>query len=177
MLAGPLDLCNGWFALNDAYGNGRHKVFEEIPGTVTAEVAKLIVIYGGCFVLPDAPEEYLKKEDLFEAIREMPAHFDSYEVIDGEIGEFITVARSSGDEWFVGSLTNRDAKELQIKFDFLDADKKYVATFYEDADDTHFLNNKETYQIRKNIPVDKTSIINIKMAPGGGHAIWIRPIN
>ena len=176
MIAGPLDLCNGWFALNDAFGNGRHKVFEVIPGTVAAEVAKLIVVYGGCFVLPDAPEEYLKKEDLFEAIREMPAHFESYKVIDGEIGEFITVARSSGDEWFVGSLTNREARKIELKLDFLNEDTKYIATLYEDADDTHFLNNKETYQIRKNISVDKTSIMNIKMAPGGGHAIWIRPV-
>ena len=175
MLAGPLDLCNGWFGLNDAYGNGRHKVFEVIPGTVASEVAKLIVVYGGCFVMPDAPEEYLKKKYLFEAIRKMPAHFDSYKVINGEIGEFITVARSSGDEWFLGSLTNRDARELQIKFDFLDADKKYVATFYEDTRETHYLNNKEAYQIKKDILVDKNSVVNIKMAPGGGHAMWIRP--
>ena len=174
MIAGPLDLCNGWFALNDAYGNGRHKVFEVIPGTVAAEVAKLIVVYGGCFVMPDAPEEYLKKEDLFEAIREMPPHFDSYKVVDGEIGEFITVARSSGDEWFVGSLTNRDARELQVEFDFLDPGENYVATFYEDTPKTHYLKNKEAYQIRKDISIDKNSVINIKLAPGGGNAIWIR---
>ncbi len=175
MLAGPLDLCNGWFALNTAFGNGRQKVFEKIPGTVAAEVAKLIVVYGGCFVLPDAPEEYMKKDDLFDCIRNMPAHLESYKVLDGEIGEFISVVRSSGDEWFVGSLTNRKSRELKIKFDFLDADKKYIATFYEDTPQTHFLNNKEAYQIQKNISVDKNSEINIRLAPGGGNSIWIRP--
>jgi alpha-glucosidase len=177
MLAGPLDLCNGWFALDSAFGNGRQKVFEPIPGTVAAEVAKLIVIYGGCFVMPDAPEEYLKKEDLFECIRQMPAHFESYKVVAGEIGEFITVARKSGNEWFVGSLTNRDARELQVNFNFLDADKKYTATFYEDTPETDFLKNKEVYRVRKNIQVDKNSIKTIKLAAGGGNAIWIRPIN
>lgn len=175
MLAGPVDMCNGWFALNTASGNGRQKVFEKIPGTVAAEVAKLIVVYGGCFVLPDAPEEYLKKDDLFDCIRNMPAHFDSYKVLDGEIGKFISVVRSSGDEWFVGSLTNREGRELTIHFNFLEADKKYVATFYEDTPQTHFLNNKEAYQIQKNILVDKNSKINIKLAPGGGNSIWIRP--
>jgi len=177
MLAGPLDLCNGWFGLDSAFGNGRHKVFEPIPGTVAAEVAKLIVIYGGCFVMPDAPEEYLKKEDLFDCIRQMPAHFDSYKVLDGEIGEFITVARKSGDEWFVGSLTNRDARELSVNFDFLDEGKKYIATFYEDTPETDFMNNKEEYRIRENIQIDKNSLATIKLAAGGGNAIWIRPVN
>lgn len=176
MLAGPLDLCNGWFALNSAFGNGRVKVFEEIPGTVAAEVAKLIVVYGGCFVLPDAPEEYLKKKDLFECIKNMPAHFDSYSVLDGEIGEFISVARASGDEWFIGSLTNHEARTLEFNFDFLDADKKYVATFYEDANNTHFQNNKEAYKIRKDVPLEKGNIEKIKLAPGGGNTIWIRPV-
>ncbi len=175
MVAGPLDLCNGWFALESAFTSNRPKVFEEIPGTVAAEVAKLIVVYGGCFVLPDAPEEYLKKDDLFECIRNMPAHFDAYRVLDGEIGEFISVARSSGDEWFVGSLTNRQSRELTINFDFLDANRKYVATFYEDAVDTHFLENKEAYHVRENIAVDKDAKIKIKLAAGGGHSIWIRP--
>jgi alpha-glucosidase len=177
MLAGPLDLCNGWFALDSAFGNGRHKVFEPIPGTVAAEVAKLIVIYGGLFVLPDAPEEYLKKDDLFECVRQMPAHFESYKVLDGKIGEFITVARKSGDEWFVGSLTNRDARELPVNFGFLDANKKYIATFYEDTPETNFMKDKEVYRIRKNIQVNKNSLETIKLAAGGGNAIWIRPVN
>lgn len=176
MVAGPLDLCNGWFALNSAFTSNRHKVFEDIPGTVAAEVAKLIVIYGGCFVLPDAPEEYLKKDDLFHCIRNMPAHFDSYKVLNGEIGEFISVARGNGREWFVGSLTNRESRELKINFDFLEKGVKYLTTFYEDADDTHFLENKESYQVRGKIAIEKGDEITIKMAPGGGHAMWLRPV-
>jgi hypothetical protein len=175
MVAGPLDLCNGWFALESAFTSNRHKVFEPIPGTVAAEVAKLIVVYGGCFVLPDAPEEYLKKDDLFDCIRHMPAHFDSFKVLDGEIGEFISVARRSGDEWFVGSLTNRQSRELKINVDFLDKDKKYLATFYEDTAETHFLDNKEAYRIRANVKVEKGDELTVKLAPGGGNAIWLRP--
>jgi len=176
MLAGPLDLCNGWFALNSAFTSNRPKVFEEIPGTVASEVAKLIVVYGGCFIMPDAPEEYLKKNDLFDCIRNMPAHFDSYKVLDGEIGEFISVARSSGDEWFVGSLTNRDSRELTIKFNFLDAGRKYIATFYEDTEDTHFLENKEAYRVKEDITIKKGLKVKIDLAPGGGHSMWIRPV-
>lgn len=177
MTAGPLDLCNGWFALNSAFTSNRPKVFAEIPGTVAAEVAKLIVVYGGCFVLPDAPEEYLKKDDLFDAIRNMPAHFDTYKVLDGEIGEFISVARKTGNQWFIGSLTNREAREVSIHFDFLEEGKSYIATFYEDAADTHFLDNKEAYTIRKNVEVKKGDKHLVKLAPGGGNSVWIRPVN
>ena len=67
MIAGPVDYANGWFGLNNA--RSRIKVWEDIPGTVSAEVAKLIVIYTGWMILPDAPEEYLKKTDLFECVR------------------------------------------------------------------------------------------------------------
>ncbi len=178
MIAGPLDMTNGWFALNTAYtSQDRPKVFAEIPGTVAAEVAKQIVIYSGCSVLPDAPEEYLKKDDLFDCIRQMPAQFDSFKILDGEIGEFITVARQAGNNWFVGSLTNRESRELTIKFDFLEEGKKYLATYYEDAAGTHFEANKESYQVRKDIEVGNNSIVNVKLAPGGGHSIFLKAIN
>ena len=170
MIAGPLDMCNGWFDLNNAHS--RVRVFQEIPGTVAAEVAKLIVVYTGWAVLPDSPEEYLKKEDIFDCIRKMPPQFDSFKVLDGEIGEFITVARKAGDNWFVGALTNREARSLEIDFSFLLKDRVYEATLYEDADDSHFLDNKEDYQIRK-VKIDSETKLKVKLAPGGGCAIYL----
>ncbi|MEM9930767.1 MAG: glycoside hydrolase family 97 catalytic domain-containing protein, partial [Bacteroidota bacterium] len=173
MIAGPIDMTNGWFDLNGAHA--REKVFEEIPGTVAAEVAKLIAIYTGWMVLPDAPEAYLAKADLFEAIRQIPPQFDSLGILDGELDEYVSVVRRAGEEWLVGSLTNREARQLTIKLDFLCKDKQYLATLYEDAPDTHFLENKETYHIQRDLPVTADSVIMAPLAPGGGHAIWIRP--
>ena len=170
MIAGPLDMCNGWFDLNRAHS--RVKVFEEIPGTVAAEVAKLIVVYSGWMILPDSPEEYLKKDDLFDCIRKMPPQFDGFKVLDGKIGEFITVARQAGDNWFIGSLTNREPRTLEIDFSFLPQERVYAATVYEDADDSHFLNNKEDYQIRK-VNIDSDTKLTIKLAAGGGCAIYL----
>jgi len=174
MLAGPLDMTNGWFGLNGAIS--RPKVFKEIPGTVAAEVAKLIVIYSGLTVLPDSPEEYLKKEDLFDCIRKMPSQFDSYKVLDGEIGKYIIVARQSGLNWFIGSLTNRDKRTLNVDFRFLPKGESYQATFYEDTQDTHFLNNKESYRVRKDIKVNRNTKLKIYLAPGGGNSIWLKKL-
>ncbi|MCG8310131.1 MAG: glycoside hydrolase family 97 catalytic domain-containing protein [Cytophagales bacterium] len=98
MRAGAIDNCDGWFDFDNSIE--RVRVFQEIPGTVAAEVAKLIVVYSGMNIMPDAPEEYLKKSDLFDCIRKMPSRFDSFKIIDGKIGEFIVVARQAGDDCF-----------------------------------------------------------------------------
>jgi len=127
-------------------------------------------------ILPDAPEEYLKKSDLFECVRQMPAQFDSYKVLDGKIGEYISVARGSGNDWFIGTLTNEDSRELTVNFDFLPENKHYKATLYEDASDTHYLNNKESYKIRE-LLVDNKSKVKIKLAAGGGHSIRLKQVD
>ncbi|WP_347840597.1 glycoside hydrolase family 97 catalytic domain-containing protein [uncultured Draconibacterium sp.] len=171
MIAGPLDLTNGWFGLNNAHS--RVKVFKEIPGTVVAEVAKLITIYTGCMVLPDSPEEYLKKDDLFDCIRQMPAQFDGLKVLDAQLDEYVCIARKAGDDWFIGSLTNREKRTITIDLSFLPEEASYEATLYEDAEDSHFLNNKESYKIRKQ-QVDSTTKLTITMSEGGGHAIFLK---
>ena len=171
MIAGPVDMCNGWFDLNNAHS--RVRVFEELPGTVASEVAKLIIVYTGWMILPDSPEEYLKKDDLFDCIRKMPPGFDSFKVLDGKIGEFITVARAAGGDWFIGSLTNRDAREIAVDLSFLPEGKKYEATIYGDADETHYLKNKEAYRITKQ-NIDRHSKLKVRMAPGGGNAIYLK---
>ncbi len=173
MLAGPLDYTNGWFGLNNALP--RMRVFEEIPGTVAAEVAKLVVTYSGWMVLPDSPEEYLKKDDLFDCVRKMPAQFDSFNVLDGEIGEYISVARKAGDDWFIGSLTNREARNIEIGLGFLPQGKKYQAAIYSDAGDSHFLDNKESYKITREI-VSSGDKLQISMAQGGGNTIFLQEL-
>jgi alpha-glucosidase len=175
MIAGPLDLCNGWFGLNNAHSEGREKVFEEIPGTVAAEVAKLITVYTGCSVLPDSPEEYSKKGDLFDLIRKMPGQFDSFKVLDAALDEYVCIARKSEKNWFIGSLTNREARSLSLDLRFLPENEKYEATKCNDAEDSHFLNNKEAYTIDKQLVHSETKLL-VKMAAGGGNAIFLKRI-
>jgi alpha-glucosidase len=173
MIAGPLDYTNGWFDLNHA--QSRERVFEEIPGTVAAEVAKLVVTYTGWTVLPDSPEEYLKKNDLFDCIRKMPPQFDSFQVLDGKIGEYISVARKAGENWFIGSLTNRDARNIEIDLDFLPEGKSYKTIIYEDTENTHYLDNKESYQIEEKV-VQSGDKLKIYMAPGGGNTVYLEEL-
>lgn len=172
MIAGPLDMCNGWYGLNDA--DKRVKVFEPIPGTVVAETAKLVVFYSGLTVLPDAPEEYMKKADLFTFVENLPDSYDEMRVLDGNIDRFITVARRSGKVWHVGSLTNRKGITLKIPLTFLEPDKTYRAFIGEDAVDTHYLHNREAYKIRT-LEVHAGSVITARLAPGGGFVMRLEP--
>ena len=174
LLSGPVDMCNGWYAFEGA--ESRPKVFKFLPGTVAAENAKLVVVFSGVSVLPDAPEAYLGKAEMFDFIKDLPTHFEEYEVLDGDIESFISVARRAGEDWYVGSLTTREARTIQLKLDFLSPGIKYKAYLYEDASDTHFIEKREAYQIRE-MEVTSETELSLYLAPGGGNAIRIEKMN
>ena len=178
-LSGPVDQNNGAYGL-DGINNGERQKGplkkNSYNSTVVSETARTLVISSGLIILPDAPEEYEKKADLFEFIRQMPATCDESQVVHSKIGEHITTARRSGDQWFVGSVINEQGGVLRIPLDFLEKGKTYSVTFYEDAPDTHYIKNRESYRIRKG-HVSSTDIVEAKMAAGGGHCMWIRPAN
>jgi alpha-glucosidase len=115
--------------------------------------------------------------DLFEFIQLMPVgKWDESRILNSKMEEYITTARRHGEEWFIGSVYNQQGGTLDINLDFLKADKTYEVTFYEDTDETHCRTNPEAYQVRTGT-VKKGDVIKAKMAPGGGHCMWIRPTN
>ena len=173
MLTGPLDMTNGWYDLNSAHS--RERVFQPIPGTVAAENAKLVVYSSGMMILPDAPEEYEKKADLFEFIKNLPDSYDEFKVLGGTPNTYISVARRKGNNWYIGNLTNRDSRIIKLPLNFLDKSKKYKAIIYEDTPESHFLNNKEDYRIRE-VDVTSKSIFDLHLASGGGSSITITPV-
>lgn len=172
-LTGPLDMCNGTYGLNAITRRAKGPK-NPLNSTVVAETARAFIIYSGLISLPDAPEEYSKKADLFEFIREMPVSSDETRILNAEIGRSITTLRRKGGSWFIASAINEQGGVLDIPLDFLQDGKTYQTTWYEDAPDAHFIHNREAYQIRKGT-VKKGEIIHARLAPGGGHCLWIRP--
>jgi len=175
MLAGPIDMNNGYLTLTDIEKT-RPKVFEVIHSTVVAETARVLIMFSGLAVLPDSPDSYASKPELFEFISSLPMTWDKTKIINSEIGKYITTARLSGSEWFVASACNEDGAMLDIKLDFLQEGKTYQATLYEDASDSHYITNKDEYRI-KTIKVKKGDTIKAKLAPGGGHCIKLKMTN
>lgn len=175
MLAGPLDMCNGFMTLTDLEKQ-RPKVFKPIHSTVVAEAARVMITFSGLAFLPDTPESYESKADLFAFIARLPMTWDETRVLNGEIGRHITTARRSGQTWFVASCCDEAGGVLPIKFSFLTQGTEYRATLFEDTEETHYISNKESYQIRKRTVTHRDSI-TAKLAPGGGHCIILEPIS
>lgn len=117
----------------------------------------------------DKPEDS-KDEPELDFFDRVPTVWDDTKVMDGEIGQFITVARRSGNEWFVGSITNNDERDIKIPFSFLTPGKKYKATVYYD-------DPKSTVRTRvsmKHITVNASTILNAHLLASGGQAIWLK---
>ncbi|RTE55472.1 alpha-glucosidase [Arenibacter aquaticus] len=177
-ITGPLDMNNGNFDLIGINNGLRQKGPRETNtyfSTVASEAARTLVIFSGLVCIPDAPEAYAAKTDLFEFIQKLPVgKWDESQVLHSKIGEYITTARRHGKEWFIGSVYNQEGGTLDIDLDFLETDQEYDITFYEDTKETHCKTNPEAYQVRKG-KVRKGDVIKAVMAPGGGHCMWIRP--
>jgi alpha-glucosidase len=83
----------------------------------------------------------------------------------------ITLARRSGKDWFIGSITNWDERDVKVPLDFL-SDGKYVAEIYADAPDSA---EEATHSTFATQPVDRTTVLDVHMVSGGGNAVWIHP--
>ena len=170
MLAGPLDYTPG------AFGNVTREQFiprdkePMAPNTRAHELALYVVLESPLMMVSDYPEHYAAQHD-FEFIRQVPITWDEVRVLHGRPMENITVARRSGNDWYVGSITNWDARTVQVPLSFL-LEGKYTAEIYADAPDAGTIATHTTFTKQ---PVDHSTVLDVKMAPGGGNAIWIHP--
>jgi alpha-glucosidase len=102
----------------------------------------------------------------------VPTTWDQTRVVQGTPGQFITTARRKGEDWFIGSITNNDARTLSVKLDFLTPGKQYLASIYSDDAGTP----GATHVSIARRPVDASSVIEARLSPSGGQAIWITPV-
>lgn len=116
----------------------------------------------------DKPSDVQDEPEL-EFFDQVPVVWDDTKVLNGKIGEYISVARRSGEEWFIGSVTNTDARSMKLSLDFLPAGKKFEASIYSD-DAT--VNTRTKVGIRR-IPVDSKTVLDLKLNASGGQAIHI----
>jgi alpha-glucosidase len=173
MLAGSLDMCNGLYTLENP-ARDRPRIFENVDTTLVAETSRVLITYSGMSILPDCPEAYAERADLFDFLRRLPMTWDETRILHGSIGHYITTARRNGSEWFIASATDHEPRTLDVRLDFLEPGRDYLATLYEDAPDAHYQTNREAYQVRT-IQVVRGDTIPAAMAPGGGHCIYVRP--
>jgi alpha-glucosidase len=90
--------------------------------------------------------------------------------------QYISMMRQSGDTYLVGTVTNEDARELEIDFSFLPKGKQFKARIFADTAETHYVKNRLAYSVSE-MTVDADTKILAKLAPGGGHCMIIEPVD
>ncbi len=174
-MGGPMDYTPGIFQLDLSYWDKNKK--ETIHTTLAKQLALYVTICSPLQMAADLPESYEKKMDAFQFIKDVAVDWDDSKYLEAEPGEYITVARKAkgSNNWFIGAITNENSRNADVNLDFLDTGKKYTAIIYADAADADYQKNPAAYIISKQV-VDSKSVLNLKLAPGGGCAVSIMPV-
>jgi len=170
LIGGPMDYTPGIFDTKlDFMGDLPHG---QIQTTLAKQLALYVTLYSPLQMAADLVENYEKHMDAFQFIKDVAVDWDDSEYIEAEPGDYITVARKAKgtDNWFVGGITDENARTAGFTLDFLTPGKQYVAILYADGKDADYKENPTSYQIKKGIVTNKTKI-SVWEARSGGFAL------
>jgi len=171
MVAGPMDYTPGAMINMDKMNFTPQFTRPESQGTRAHQVALYIIYESPLQMLSDSPSNYMKEQETTDFIVNIPVVWDDIVGLSGKVGDYMMLARRSGNEWFVGALTDWSARDLVLDLSFLPAGE-YVMEIFRDG-----INADNYAGDYKHIKVNTRSgeKMNIHMAPGGGWAARISP--
>jgi alpha-glucosidase len=167
MLGGPMDFTPGVLSLTGAGGR-------RIASTIAKQLALYVVLYSPIQMAADLPENYARFQQPFQFIRDVPVDWAETRVLNGEVGDYVTIARKdrNSDDWYVGAITDEQARTLRVSLGFLDDGRRYQATIYRDGKGAGFAGDAASIEISTR-PVSRNDLLTLELAPGGGQAIRI----
>ena len=166
MLAGPIDFTPGVFDISL-----KQKPESQINTTLAQQLALYVVIYSPIQMACDLPENY-EGHPAFQFIRDVGVDWEQTRVLNGEVGDFVSIAREERGtgNWFVGAISDENPREVEIDFGFLPEGSSFEATIYKDHPQAHYRDNPTAIEIEKQV-VSNKSRIRFQLAAGGGLAI------
>lgn len=169
LMGGPMDFTPGILQVFQKDSTRRANT------TLVKQLAYYVTMYSPLQMAADMPENYVRFADAFQFIKDVAIDWDDSYVLEAEPGDYITIARKSKNknEWFVGGITDENARTASISFDYLPKDKKYIATIYGDAKDASWNHKPQSYTVRKVVVTSKSSLKQ-PIGAGGGVAISIK---
>lgn len=169
---GPMDYTPGLFETRlSHYGEGKDS---QAGTTLARQLALYLTMPSPMQMACDLPENYERFPDAFKFIEDVPVDWADSRYLEAEPNQYITVARrdKNSDDWYVGAITDHNARKATIDFSFLPEGVKYLATIYEDAPDADWKENPQAYRIHT-VTVDSRTRLKQPLAPGGGTAMRI----
>ena len=168
LMGGPMDYTPGIFRLRG---------YSAVPGrqvhsTLAKQLALYVTLYSPLQMAADLPENYEAHDDAFQFIRDVPVDWDDTKILEAEPGDYVTIARKEKgkDNWFIGAITDENARTVSVPLGFLDKGRKYKAVIYKDGVGADWKTNPEAYTI-ETLTVDSKNMLTVKLAPGGGAAV------
>ena len=176
LLGGPMDYTPGIFETKMNIYDSNKK--ELVHTTLAKQLALYVTLYSPLQMAADLPENYEKYLDAFQFIKDVPLDWQESIYLEAEPGDYLTVVRKdkNSENWFLGTITDENARSTEIKLDFLAKGKKYKATIYQDGKDADWENNPKSYKITTKT-VSRKSTLNLNLAKGGGTAISFQLMN
>ncbi len=175
LLGGGMDYTPGIFEIKMSYYDPNKT--EQVHTTLAKQLALYVTLYSPLQMAADLPENYERYLDAFQFIKDVALDWDETKILEAEIGDYLTVARKAKgkDNWFIGGITDENARTSRITLDFLNRNLQYETTIYSDAPDAHWEQNPKAYQIKTQL-VRTGDTLEIQLAPGGGYAIHLKPL-
>ena len=167
---GPMDYTPGIFEMECASGS-------HCNSTICGQLALYVTLYSPLQMAADFPENYERFMDAFQFIKDVACDWDRSIYLEAEPMEYIVAARKAkgSDQWFIGGVTGMEPHASALKLDFLDPNRKYEATIYQDAKDADYLTNPQAYVISRKTVNSKT-VLKLNAVPGGGFAVSLKPL-
>jgi len=173
LIGGPMDYTPGIFETHVSAYNPQNNSF--VHTTLAHQLALYVTMYSPLQMAGDLIETYNKHMDAFQFIKDVAVDWDDTYILEAEPGDYISIARKAKNkqEWFIGSITDENARTAKITFEYLPKGKTYEAIIYADGKDASYDKNPKSYAIRK-IKVNAKTVLKQTVAPGGGFAISIK---
>lgn len=166
MLAGPFDFTPGVLSLEGKGGT-------PIESTIAKQLAQYVVLYSPIQMAADLPENYARYPAAFQFIKDVPADWSDTIVLNGEVGDYVTVARKDrgSADWYLGAVTDEEARTVNVALDFLDPGRAYTAEIYRDGEGADYRTARRHAITIEKKQVRRGDTIRLWMGPGGGAAI------
>ena len=169
MIAGPMDYTQG--AMRNA-ARGSYRPINSEPmsqGTRCRQLATYVIFESPFNMLCDNPSNYMQEEECTKFIATVPTVWDQTVALDGKVSEYVAIARKHGNDWYVGALTNWDAREMELDLSFL-GEGNFKAEIFKDGVNADRAGRDYKKEV---ITMPANKKLKIKMAPGGGFAARI----
>lgn len=175
LMGGPMDYTPGVFEMDISKLNPDNNSW--VNTTLCNQLALYVTLYSPLQMAADLPSNYERFMDAFQFIKDVAIDWSESLYLEAEPGEYVTVARKdrNSNDWFIGSVAGYNGHQSTILLDFLDVNKQYIATIYEDGKDVDYKTNPQAYTIRKGIVTNKSKL-KIKSAIAGGYAISLHEV-